>query len=402
MKIVLYTVSFLPTIGGREIVIHYLARTLKELGHDVRVVGPAGFLSQRKFRMGYPLHRWPTLWGLLDDRMRMAQLLLDAVIWGCDVIHAHCTYPCGYVAGRLKTFRRIPMVVTPHGEDINMIPEIGFGQRLDPLKRPKIKEALQKADVITAISRTVETSLMQAGAPVERIRRIPNGIDLDRFQKPVACDVPGWLQLPQDSRLILTVGNYRRCKGQESIIEAMPLVLKEDPQARLVVVGKGTEALKPMIATLGLEDRVRLTGRIGFPAKIINGHGSGENQETTDWLAALYQRSQIYISGGMEEGAEGLSLAVLDAMAAGCAIVATDISGNRDVIRHQKTGVLIRPADSTAMAEAIVRLLRNPDMRSRLGAGSRRVAEEFGWSRIASDYVRVYQEARECVQRGRI
>ena len=240
----------------------------RSLYWDTRFVSldPPGGGPIAKSVLNIPLHRWPTLRGLFSEQVRFSQLLLDTTIWGCDVIHAHSTYPSGYAAVKLKTLRDFPLVVTPHGEDIHVIPEIGFGQRLDPVQGPKIEFALQKAELLTAISDSVENSLLDAGAPQEKIRKIPNGVDIERFQRPVSADVRKWLQLPEDSRLIVTVGNYHPRKGHEVLIRAMPIILKSEPRARLVIVGRNSGELYPLIGELALEDKVKLTGPIDFPS----------------------------------------------------------------------------------------------------------------------------------------
>lgn len=93
MKVVLYVNSFLPTLGGKQFVVHHLAKSLRELGHRPRVLGPSGMWKHRNLCMPYPVHRWPKLRGSLRERTWSAQLALDTAIWGCDVIHAHMTYP---------------------------------------------------------------------------------------------------------------------------------------------------------------------------------------------------------------------------------------------------------------------------------------------------------------------
>jgi glycosyltransferase involved in cell wall biosynthesis len=95
MNIVLYVNSFLPTIGGKEIVVHYLARELRQLGNTVRVVGPSGWIRMRKHTFDYPVHRWPTLRNVIKEKVMYARLYLDTRLWGCDVIHAHTTNPNG-------------------------------------------------------------------------------------------------------------------------------------------------------------------------------------------------------------------------------------------------------------------------------------------------------------------
>lgn len=373
MNIVLYVNSFLPTIGGRELVVHYLAGALREIGHQVRVVGPAGWWSQRKVRFGYPLHRWPTLRGRFVEQVQLLQLLLDTAIWGCDIIH-HNTYPTGYIAARLKRIRDLPLVVTPHGEDINIVSELGFGMRLNTAVGPKINYTLERTEMLTAISAGIEASLVNAGALREKIRRIPNGVDVERFQKPaVAADIRKWLKLPAESRVILTVGNYRPCKGHEVLIRSMPLILYAEPNIYLVIVGRGTDKLRPLLRELDLDEKVRLTGSISFPAVASWGQSHSVNH-SPDWLACLYRSSEMYVSAGMDEGAEGLSLAVLEAMAAGLPVVATNISGNKDIVIHGDNGFLVPPADPSKLAETVLLLLKSNDIKFRLGRKAKEIA----------------------------
>jgi len=400
LNIVLYVNSFLPTIGGRELVVHYLAGALREIGHQVRVVGPAGWWSHRKVRFGYPLHRWPTLRGRFVEQVQLLQLLLDTAIWGCDIIHAHNTYPTGYIAARLKRIRDLPLVVTPHGEDINIVPELGFGMRLNTAVGPKINYTLERTEMLTAISAGIEASLVNAGASREKIRRIPNGVDVERFQKPaVAADIRKWLKLPAESRVILTVGNYRPCKGHEVLIRSMPLILYAEPNVYLVIVGRGTDKLRPLLRELDLDEKVRLTGSISFPA-VASWSQSHSVNHSPDWLACLYHSSEMYVSAGMDEGAEGLSLAVLEAMAAGLPVVATNISGNKDIVIHGDNGFLVPPADPSKLAETVLLLLKSNDIKFRLGRKAKEIANQYQWREVALQYLSVYQEAKERNARG--
>jgi len=392
MNILLYVNSFLPTVGGKEIVVHYLARELQKLGNRVRVVGPSGWISRRKENYGYPVHRWPTLRGLYPEKVGYAQLSLDAAIWGCDVIHAHTTYPNGYLASLIKKKRHLPLVITPHGHDIHVIPELNFGHRLDPVKDKKIRHALQSAEIVTAISDSVEHSLVDAGCKPSKIRKIPNGIDVERFTHDRYDDVRQWLGLPAASRLILSVGNYHPRKGQDIIIEAMPLVRSKIPAARLVIVGGNQGALAKKIDELKLTESVRLTGSIPFPLPGRN-NDTSKRPESQDRLAALYCQSDIYVSASINKEAEGLSLAMLDAMAAGLPVVATDISGSRDIIKSGSNGVLVGLSDHRQLAEAIVTILGDENMRRSMGAEGKQTAQNYHWSEIARKYLEVYQAA---------
>ncbi len=384
MNIVLYSNSFLPHIGGRELVVHHLARSLHELGHDVRVLGPAGWWRLRKYKYEYPVYRYPVVRGRFKDPVRLLQLLADITWRGCDVIHAHITYPSGYIAGLLKRVRDIPLILTPHGVDIHTIPELGHGLRLNPHLRKKIDYAVRQADAVTAISNSVECALLAAGAEPSKLHRIANGVDLERFRKPAEVDVRAWLGLPRNARILVTVGNYHPRKGQETLIRAMPRVLDGMPDARLVIVGRNTEALAPLIAERELIGKVIITGELS---------GAERTRETeTDWLAAIHASSSVYMSAGTAEGAEGLSLALLEAMAAGLPTVATDISGNRDIIKDGENGYLVPPGDEEGVAQRVVNLLEREALRAAMSARARETVQEFSWRNIANLYLDLYQD----------
>jgi teichuronic acid biosynthesis glycosyltransferase TuaC len=400
MKIVLFVNSFLPNLGGKEIVVHYLAREMLRAGHRVRVVGPTGWVKSRHQKNEYPVHRWPTLRGLLAEKVSYAQLLLDTAIWGCDVVHAHTTYPNGHIVSLLKQTHRLPLVITPHGYDIHRIPELGFGHRMDPLKNRKIENALKCAEIVTAISDSVEASLRDAGCSAEKIRKIPNGIDIERFRAKNDHDIRQALGIAPDAKVILTVGNYHPRKGQDILIEAMPRILSQVPNAHLVVVGANQDALAQKVHALKLEQSVCLAGLLPFPASIKHGDRS---KGPDDPLAALYCQSEVYVSASINKEAEGLSLAMLDAMAAGLPVVATRISGSSDIVIDSKTGFLVPPADHSELAESIITALVHRDRSITMGLQGQMVAQNYHWREIANRYLAVYREAiaksEECTKR---
>ncbi len=392
MKIVLYVNSFLPDIGGREVVVHYLASELKKMGHEVRVVGAAGWWKHRKLRFSYPVHRFPVLRGRFSQQVRFLQLLFDVIVFGADVINAHATYPAGFLATKIKNLKNIPVVVTPHGGDILAVPEIGYGDRLNPEINRKIESSLKSADAVTAISSTIRDVAFKVVDSPEKVTIIANGIDNKRLERQVSADVLQWLNVPPDSRLIMTVGNYHPCKGQENIVRAMKQLLDKNPDVVLVVVGRNTEALVPLINELRLRENVFLTGGISFPFQKHHKQEVSPVSTDTDWLAAIYQQAEIYVSAGVNDGAEGLSLAVLDAMAAGLPIVGTNISGNKDVVSNNVNGILVPPDDVESLAQSTGKLLENDVLRQQMGEKSREHAQQYFWSNIARQYESVYQK----------
>jgi len=384
LNIILYTNSFLPHVGGREIVVYHLAKALTELGHNVRVVCPGGWWSHRKYTYDFKVVRWPKIPGLSTIQSSRIQLAIEIARHRCDVISAHATYPAGYVALFNKSYTGTALVVTPHGEDIHVIPEIGHGLRLQPDLAEKIRQVMDVAEFKTAISDSVVASLLDAGATRESIVEIPNGVDFSRFDRDQGIDVRDRFNIPADKHVLLTVGNYVRRRGHEELVRAMAPISQARPDAHLVIVGRGTDVLQPLIDELGIGDQVTLTG--GVPPVELN-------PTTEDLVAALYQASDVYVAPGMSEGSEGLSLALLDAMASGSAIVATRISGNRDVIIDDENGVLVEPGDPQAIADGVVRLLDEPELLVRCRERALSDVQTYSWTRIAEQYVETFRRA---------
>jgi len=384
VRILLFNNSHLPRIGGKEIVVHQLALAYQELGHEVALAGPGGWWRFRDFRADYPIHRWPRVPGLPKELAWQGLYAWQARRFRCDVVHAHTTYPNGWVAARARGSADYPIVVTPHGADIHKVPEIGFGHRLDPVMDRKIRWALQQVDYTTAISRSVVESLRDAGLDDARIVEIPNGVDAARFQGRSDLDVRGSLGIDAGARLIVSVGNYHPRKGQEVLIEAFAQASRQAPDLQLVVVGTGTGRLKPLIDRLGVQGRVTLAGILPYPVP---------GATDPDVLAALLQADSIYVSSSVGEGSEGLSLALLEAMSAGACIVATDVSGNRDVIVDNVNGRLVPSGSAGPMADALVWLRRNDCERRRLARAGQRCVEQMSWRSIAARYVRLFETA---------
>ncbi len=401
MNILLYVNSFLPKIGGREMVVYYLAKSLTELGHKARVVGPSGFLACQKLKFKFPVHCYPRfikgdlknndLFSHLREKEITLHLKLDKSLWGCDVIHAHNTFPSGYIATRAeKTKIKIPLIITPHGMDINVMPEIKFGMRLQPYLIPKIDQALSSCDAVTAISDGIENSILDAGVDSSKLFKIPNGVDIERFARPVDADIYKYLQINDNSKIILTVGNYHPRKGQEYLIKAMPKILEVEPSAKLVIVGANTEKLFSLIHSLQLEDSVRLTGTIKMPILEQVNKPPGQPIQA-DMLAAIYNSSELYVSASTLEGAEGLSLALLDAMAAGLPVIGTRITGNKDVITDGHNGYKVAPSDINDLVEKIVPVLQDNALRVKMGQNAKVFVTDYHWQNIARQYLSVYE-----------
>jgi glycosyltransferase involved in cell wall biosynthesis len=292
----------------------------------------------------------------------------------------------------MKSVRNVPLVVTPHGADILTIPDLHFGMRLNRELDRKISRAIRGADVVTAISRTIEAELANMGAETSRIKFVPNGVDTARFNRQPSAGIRSWLELQDDARLIVSVGKYSPRKGFDFLVRAMPLVLATEPRARLVIVGEHTEALLSLISELRLEGKVALTGGLPPPRHILAGATAGAGTEP-DRLAEILCSAEVYVSAATETNAEGLSLALLEGMAAGLPIAATAVSGNVDVVVEGENGALAERADERSLAAAILRILGNRQDHERMRNGARQTALRYAWESAARRYVEAYEQA---------
>jgi phosphatidyl-myo-inositol alpha-mannosyltransferase len=203
-------------------------------------------------------------------------------------------------------------------------------------------------------------------------RVIPNGIDFPRFHaryRPLE-------QLADERPTVLFVGRLEKRKGLKFLLRAWPKVLERQPNARLVVVGRG----RP------LEGYRRFAARQGWsPADVVfAGYVPAED------LPRYYQSCDVFCAPNT--GQESFGIVLLEAMAAGAPIVASDIAGYRDVVADGEQGLLVEPKNPGALADAVSRLLANPELRARLRRAGQEKARAYDWPRVATQVLDYYFE----------
>jgi phosphatidylinositol alpha-mannosyltransferase len=198
-------------------------------------------------------------------------------------------------------------------------------------------------------------------------RVIPPGVDTDRFR-------PATSHNPQATS-ILFVGRLDKRKGLSVLLKAMPDVLTQLPEARLVVVGRGPmEAdCRQLAHGLGLNDRVEFKG-----------------YAANNDLPAFYTGADVYCSPAL--GGEAFGIVLLEAMACGTPVVASDITGYNEVVTPGETGLLCPPNDPGALARTLVEMLSRPDVREKFRAAGVKKAAELSWPRIAEQVEQYYVE----------
>jgi glycosyltransferase involved in cell wall biosynthesis len=229
----------------------------------------------------------------------------------------------------------------------------------------------RQVDCFIAASEAIRQMLLHDGVPAERTVTVHEGIDVDHVLAAPAVDVHAAFFLPHGSPVVGNVAALVPHKGQRHLIEAAHLVVQEVPDARFVILGEGElrDHLERQVRDYHLEKHVKLPG---FRIDVLG----------------CVKQFDLFV---MSSVTEGLGTSLLDAMAASRAIVATTAGGIPEIVSDEITGVLVPPRDHHAMARQIVRLLKDAELRRRLGdAGFERVRERFTVERMVAQTAAVY------------
>jgi glycosyltransferase involved in cell wall biosynthesis len=223
---------------------------------------------------------------------------------------------------------------------------------------------LNASDGIIAVSHALRGATAALGVPPDKIQVIPDGVDLKKFYP-----IP-----EQRAPIILYVGSLIKIKGVNYLIESLPQVVQQFPDYRLVIIGDGPEL--PFLKSLG--EKLGITQAIVFM-------GSQTPAQVQAWM----QQAKLLVLPSLEEG---LGVVLLEALACGTPCVGTSVGGIPDVITPE-VGRLVPPADPAALAEAILRVLAEPDHWTFLSRNARqRVEQQFDWNIIAQKIIQVYQQ----------
>jgi phosphatidylinositol alpha-1,6-mannosyltransferase len=224
---------------------------------------------------------------------------------------------------------------------------------------------------IFAVSHYTRELLISEGVSPDKISVIPNGVDPGRFRPLDSADRLRARHKLADRRVILTVARLDDYKGQDTVIRALPQIVKHVPHALYLVVGRGPEhdQLRRLAIRHGVSDYVIFAGYV--PA--------GQ-------LVAYYNVCDVFVmvSRQNHKDVEGFGLVYLEANACGKPVIGGDSGGVRDAIVDGQTGLLVDPQDDDMVAACVIRLLLDPAEARRLGENGRRRAEgELDWAHVA-------------------
>jgi len=368
LNICLFTTTFLPDIGGMEIVLDKLARYFQSRGHNPVVISQRSRHNPRMPHLPYECIHYP--------RPRSAVWLLQYVKYVLlrehkkhhfDIIHAHMAYPTGYIAVKLREKLGVPVIITSHKGDI--IPQSRYRRRF--ITRRRMCWAMEKADAITGVSSELKDIIDNLTSNKAISLVIPNGVD-------IPDDTPG--SVPESCAAIvgkpfmLTLGRLHHYKGLDILLEAIKQLSAQSVQVpKLVIAGEGREMqnLKKLVVDLDLENKVIFAGVV-----------FGEHKQ---WLL---RNCRFFIQPSRTEG---MPLTVLEAMSYGKVVIGTKISGTIELITHNENGFLVEPENSVSLSQAILALLESKNIDS-IQHRAREFASQMTWPVIAEQYLDLYKK----------
>ena len=363
--------QYAPIVGGAEVQARRLAEELAHRGHEVRVLtGRWDSASAAEETLnGVCVQRLPTLCNVLGVRglrwmgrrwfLRALRRELVRLGGQIDILHAHQLLEPAVVAVRVAA--------TLHKPVIAKMSSCGVTSDAGVLCLRSGRRAWHHVCTgltrLVAVSDAVERDAREAGFPGERIVRIPNGAPATNWHK----------ESYEGDRRIVCVSRCRPEKGVDTLIRAFGHLSRSVAGLTLDVVGGG-ELQGAMVV---------LSRTCGVPSNVVF-HGDVAN------VLPFLKQADVFV---LPSRTEGMSNALLEAMAAGLPCVATAVGGNPDLIRDGETGLLCQAEDPAGMSEAIKRLLRDESLRTRLGTAARqKVQSEYTIPQVAARYEALYAE----------
>lgn len=356
--------GYAPLVGGAERQVGALAPLLQESGIEVNIITKR-YRGLAAFEVidGIPVHRLPIpgpkAFASMSYTLSALPLLRRL---RPHVIHAHELFSPATTAVAAKRLTGSAVVATPHRSgtlgDVYRLGHKRFGSR-------RLARIRRTVDAFITISREIDQELVDIGVPDGRRHFVPNGVDVRRFQPVTAGErqrLRASLGLPEGT-ITIYVGRLAPEKRIEHLLSLWPDVRSIHPDATLLILGSGVS-----------EPRLRQAAGPG----VLFG---GNIDDVAPWL----QAANLFV---LPSSAEGLSVALLEAMATGLPVVATAVGGAPDVIDHHVNGWLVPPDDVPALRQAVITLLDDGPRRSQLGGYAR--------ERIVADYALSVVVARTC------
>jgi glycosyltransferase involved in cell wall biosynthesis len=281
-----------------------------------------------------------------------------------DLVDAHYAFPDGAAGARVARELGVPFVLSVRGSDLEVIAR-------DGARRAPIERALRDAGAVIAVSRSLERRALELGAAAERTHVVPNGVDVVRFRPLDRAAARQALGIPPEERMILTVARLDPVKGLDLLAAAVAALRAREGMravlARVVGDGPGRRAVEGAIRRTGAGDAMRLEGA-----------------RAPDALPLWYAASDVVCLLSHSEGCPNV---VLEALACGRPVVATDVGGIPELVQDGENGFLVRTREPRHVADRLAATLLRKWDAATIAAGARR-----SWDAVAQEQLGIYRK----------
>jgi len=280
-----------------------------------------------------------------------------------DLSHSFFSVPCGFLSHIYYGLYKIPYIVSLRGADVP-----GYSDRF-PLTykflTPLIRHIWKKAAAVVSNSEGLKELALKTD-PRQEIGIIYNGIDVEQFKPVIRGETSNFK--------IICISRLTARKGFNYLIEAVAKIAGKYPNLSLEIVGEGDakEELEKQAKNANLGSRIEFKGRIS-------------HEKTPE----AYNRASVFVSPSLNEG---MSNTMLEALASGLPIIATDTGGSKELIREGENGFIIKMKDPDDIAKKLEMLIANPELTLSMGRKSRERALEMSWNNVASSYYELYKK----------
>jgi glycosyltransferase involved in cell wall biosynthesis len=396
LRVCLLAPDFLPVWGGAGT---YAVELARELGREVdltvltlerqehaQIVTRAQMEETLEHRARVVLISRATDTFLYNASFQMAvlrnlpQLVRQERI---DVVHSQHAHMPDLLYASLyhspKTVRTVHSTIPMQWDEVQSAQKFGGGLHeserwqvaLEPILRMAERFVFSQPGPILTVSEWMKACLIQEGMRDSRIHVIYNGVRTDRFRP----DAPGRRPLvgKTDAAVVLFTGRPTLFKGTNVLLEAMPLVWNAVPHAYFAFAGGSEGEFYALLEHRPLKmDQIVLLGRLGYAE-----------------LPGVYASADVAVHPTF---VDNVPFSILETMASGVPTVASSVGGIPEVMSHGESGLLVPAGSPQALADALISLLQDPDLRRKIGRAARaRVAERYTWDRTARETMRIYQ-----------
>lgn len=359
-------ISCYPSVGGSGILATRLGMELAKRGNEVHFITyerPVSIQGMDQENVSvhlvsvveYPLFRYPPYTIALASEMIRVSEQHDL-----DLMHVHYAIPHATAALLARMVTGVPYIVTLHGSDVTIMGS-------DPSYRPMNTYSIESADRLTAVSGYLAEEARKNLGVTKEISIVPNFVDSDAFSPAFNNATKRRHQF-----VVIHVSNFRPVKRVQDIVHAMEIVVKRDKDVKLMLVGDGPERHRAevMVSEMKLNH---------------NAHFTGFRRD----IPFLLRCSDALVLSSESESAP---LTLLEGMSSGLPVIATRVGGIPEIVEDGENGLLIPPHSPEAIAEKILGLKADQEMRVRLGTAARKtVMERYTAEKVLSQYEQVYR-----------